>query len=162
MKSRLTLVILLAVAGLAVTPRPAAADGTAFLGLTTSPTTRPAYGFGLGFGFTIIGFEFEYSAGNEDRAAGAPSLKMGSVNGLLQTPVAIAGMQFYATLGGEVYHEVLDTSHVTNVGMNVGGGVKLQLVGPIRVRFDYRLYRLGGSPLYSRPQRFYVGFNLKF
>ena len=29
-------------------------------------------------------------------------------NGLLQTPVPIAGMQFYGTAGGGVYRETLD------------------------------------------------------
>ena len=29
-------------------------------------------------------------------------------NGLLQTPIPIAGMQFYGTAGGGVYHETLD------------------------------------------------------
>ena len=50
----------------------------------------------------------------------------------------------------------------TNVGVNVGGGVKMSLAGPLRLRFDYRVFTLQGTPLYSHPQRFYAGLNLKF
>ena len=86
-----------------------------------------------------MGFEFEYAATDEDldRAAGvdnvAPAIKTFMFNGLLQTPVPIARMQFYGTLGGGVYHETLSThpnDDQTNFGTNVGGGAKITLVGP--------------------------------
>jgi hypothetical protein len=48
------------------------------------------------------------------------------------------------------------------VGINVGGGVKVNLAGPLRLRFDYRVFTLQGDPLHSNPQRFYAGLNLKF
>ena len=84
-------------------------------------------------------------------------------NGLLQTPFPIAGMQFYGTAGAGVFHESTnDVFSETNVGINVGGGVKLSLAGPLRLRFDYRVFTLQGSPRYSKPQRFYAGLNLKF
>jgi len=44
----------------------------------------------------------------------------------------------------------------------VGGGVKMSLIGPLRLRLDYRVFTLRGSPLYEKPQRFYAGVNLKF
>jgi hypothetical protein len=50
----------------------------------------------------------------------------------------------------------------TNVGVNVGGGVKMSLAGPLRLRLDYRVFTLKGSPRYATPQRFYAGINLKF
>lgn len=143
-------------------PRPAAADATAFLGFSTSPSNRSVKGFSLGFGLLIVGFEFEYSGTTEDPLEGAPSLRMGSVNGLLQTPFEIARMQFYATAGGGIFREVLGSESETNVGMNTGGGVKVTLFGPVRMRVDYRIYRLSGKPLYPHPQRVYVGLNLKF
>ena len=83
-------------------------------------------------------------------------------NGLVQTPVPIAGMQFYATAGGGVYRETLFDVSETHVGVNVGGGVKMSLAGPFRLRLDYRVFTLQGDPRHSKPQRFYAGINLKF
>ena len=71
-------------------------------------------------------------------------------------------MQFYGTAGGGAYRESLNDSSETNFGINVGGGVKVSLAGPLRVRFDYRVFTLQGSPRHSKPQRFYAGLNLKF
>ena len=84
------------------------------------------------------------------------------VNGLVQTPVEIAGMQFYATAGGGGYRERLGDVSQTHVGINFGGGVKMTLVGPIRLRLDYRIFTLQGDARHPRPQRFYAGLNLKF
>ena len=83
-------------------------------------------------------------------------------NGLLQTPIPIARMQFYGTIGGGVYRETLGDASETNFGINVGGGVKMTLIGPLRLRLDYRVFTLQGTPLHSKPQRFYAGINLKF
>ena len=44
----------------------------------------------------------------------------------------------------------------------LGGGAKIRLVGPLRVRLDYRVFKLQGSPLYETYHRFYVGANLRF
>ena len=43
-----------------------------------------------------------------------------------------------------------------------GGGVKIRLVGPLRVRVDYRVFKLTGSPLVDTYHRFYAGANLAF
>jgi hypothetical protein len=83
-------------------------------------------------------------------------------NALAQTPIPIARMQFYGTIGGGVFRETLNTLSETHVGINVGGGVKITLAGPIRLRLDYRAFTLRGTPAYARPQRFYAGLNLKF
>jgi opacity protein-like surface antigen len=151
-----------AVSLLLLTPSPAAADITAFLGSNPTPTARLVKGASAGVGLVIVGFEFEYAHTNEDREQAAPGLWTYMFNGLLQTPVPIAGMQFYGTAGGGVFHETLNSLSETNVGINVGGGIKLALAGPLRLRFDYRVFTLQGSPLYSKPQRFYAGVNLKF
>ncbi len=45
---------------------------------------------------------------------------------------------------------------------NFGGGAKIKLVGPLRVRLDYRVFKLQGSPLYETYHRFYAGANLSF
>jgi opacity protein-like surface antigen len=119
-------------------------------------------GFAIGTGFLVAGVEFEYADTREDVLEAAPQLRTFMFNGLAQTPVPIARMQFYGTIGGGIYRETLNEASETNVGINVGGGVKVTLVGPLRLRFDYRVFTLRGSPLHSKPQRFYAGINLKF
>ena len=143
-------------------PSLAWADVTAFIGFNPTPTTRPVRGFAGGIGLVIVAFEFEYANTSEDLDALAPGLKTYMVNGLLQTPIPIAGMQFYATAGGGVFTESFDELSETNFGINVGGGVKANLIGPLRLRLDYRIFTLQGSPRHERPQRFYAGLNLKF
>jgi hypothetical protein len=71
-------------------------------------------------------------------------------------------MQFYATAGGGIFREVFGTASDTNFAINTGGGVKISLAGPLRLRIDYRVFKLNGSPLFSHPQRLYAGLNLKF
>jgi hypothetical protein len=86
-------------------------------------------------------------------------LKTYSGNVLAQTPTS---MQLYGTIGVEGYQEELGVFKETHFGTNLGGGIKFKLLGPIRVRADYRIFRLQGSPLNDVYQRFYVGGNLKF
>jgi opacity protein-like surface antigen len=143
-------------------PAPAFADITAFLGTNPTPTNRLTTGFGIGVGLVIVGFEFEYGHTREDETPRAPSLRTFMVNGLVQTPIPIAGMQFYGTAGAGGYRETLLGDSETNVGINVGGGVKVSVAGPLRLRFDYRVFTLQGNPRHSKPQRFYAGVNLKF
>ena len=147
---------------LLLTPATASADITAFLGTTSAPVNRMTTGFGIGAGLVIVGFEFEYGHARENLEELAPSVRTYMFNGLLQTPVPIAGMQFYGTAGAGVYHETLDEISETNLGLNVGGGVKVNLAGPLRLRFDYRVFTLQGTPRHAKPQRFYAGVNLKF
>ena len=149
----------------------ARADLTAFLARTSTPVGRPARGFAIGAGMLIVGFEFEYGKIVEklDVPAGpasvSPEITTYMFNGLLQTPVPIAGIQFYGTLGGGVYHETLSTDpdrDTTNFGTNLGGGAKISVFGPLRVRVDYRIFNLRGTPRQNNAQRLYVGANLKF
>jgi hypothetical protein len=151
-----TIALLLAV------PRPAGADITAFLGMTPTPDNRAVRGVAFGFGVLVIGFEFEYSSAVEDATEGLPALQTGSGNLLIQTPIEVAGIQLYGTVGGGGYRERLLTRQETHFTTNLGGGAKIRLVGPLRLRLDYRLFRLAGSPLYSTYQRFYAGANLAF
>jgi opacity protein-like surface antigen len=166
----LRLSVILCLASVLLAPTPAFADLTAFLGRTSTPDGRPARGVAIGTGLLIVGFEFEYSSSDEDLTPDdpadiAPELKTYMFNGLLQTPVPIARMQFYGTIGGGVYHETLSLepdADETNFGTNVGGGAKITLAGPLRVRLDYRVFSLRGSPRHTNVQRFYAGVNLKF
>jgi hypothetical protein len=143
-------------------PAPARADLTAFVGVTPDPSTRPLYGVAAGAGLLIIGFEFEYMSVTEDLARGAPSLWSGMGHLYVQNPIPIGGLQFYGIAGAGLFREQLGTLSTLNVGTNLGGGVKIALAGPLRLRLDYRVFALAGSPLYSTPQRFYAGLNLKF
>ena len=141
---------------------PARADITAFIGANTTPANRQVRGAAIGFGLLIIGVELEYADTTDDPAAGAPSLKTGMGNVLLQTPVSFFGIQPYFTTGGGIYREELGAHQDTGVGFNTGGGVKVTLAGPIRLRVDYRLFKLGSGALYSPAHRVYAGLNLKF
>jgi hypothetical protein len=152
----------LALALVLLVPAAARADITAFLGVNPTPSHRMVRGVSAGFGLLIVGFEFEYANNSEDLVELAPGLKTFMFNGLLQTPVPIGGIQFYGTAGVGGYRETLDDRSETNVGMNVGGGIKMSLVGPLRLRLDYRVFTLQGDPLHDKPQRFYAGVNLKF
>jgi hypothetical protein len=158
---RLTRILALATL-LTVFASPAFADATIFIGGTTTPSTRQAKGFAVGVGLLIVGFEFEWSNSSEDQTEAAPRLRSGMGNLLLQTPFAIAGFQPYFTVGAGGYQETLATRSETNFGVNTGGGVKISLIGPLRVRADYRVFTLKGDPVYDVVHRIYVGANLKF
>ena|SRR3990167_149879 len=160
--SRRYLTVVLAAALLLTLPGTARADLTAFLGINPTPVNRVTRGFAAGMGLIIVGFEFEYADTTEDPLNAAPRLRTFMFNGLVQTPIPIGGMQFYGTAGGGGYRETLTEVSETNVGINVGGGVKMKLAGPLRLRLDYRVFTLRGTPRHPRPQRFYAGINLKF
>jgi hypothetical protein len=158
-RSKVLLVALLVL--LAGTARPASADITAFFGLTSTTSTRTARGLALGGGVMFFGFEFEYSNISEDAENLAPGLKTGSGNLVLQT-LQVHGFQLYGTAGGGYASETLAGVSHGYFASNLGGGVKIRLVGPLRVRLDYRLLKLSGSPLVDTYHRFYAGANLAF
>jgi hypothetical protein len=141
---------------------PAFADATLFLGSTMTPSNRAAKGVAIGVGLLVVGFEFEFADTGETPLEAAPSLRTGMGNVLLQTPIPIGGMQFYFTTGGGFYRERLGDRQETHFGVNTGGGMKLTLLGPIRARFDYRVFNLRGEPLHSTVHRVYAGLNIAF
>jgi hypothetical protein len=142
-----------------VLPRTASADVTAFWGFSPKPATRAAKGFAIGLSLMIVAFEFEYASTSESLEDIAPGLRTGMINGLLQTPTRA---QFYLTAGGGRFREELAETSETSFGTNIGGGMKMTLVGPLRLRIDYRVFNLRGSPVYKTPQRFYAGANFSF
>jgi hypothetical protein len=156
---RVFTVMVLTLAILTVRPARAAADATAFWGLSPTVSTRSTTGFAVGVSLLVVGFEFEYAHLNEDTPAAAPGLGTGMFNAVVMTPTK---MQLYVTAGGGFYHESLATVGRTNVGINVGGGVKVPLAGPIRLRVDYRVMTLNGSPVTKTVQRLYFGGNIAF
>jgi opacity protein-like surface antigen len=163
MRLQRTMAIAIFVGALFGSGTSAFADITGFLGLAGGPSLRGAKGVAVGVGLVIVGVELEYSDTGDDLPGGAPRIRTGMANGLLQTPVPIAGMQFYATAGGGIYHHELGGLTETNVGINVGGGIKKKLIGPLRIRIDYRYFRFSGSPIGADGvHRVYVGANIKF
>jgi opacity protein-like surface antigen len=158
---RIRRAIVLAALLCAFRPAAAFADLTAFIGANTTPENRQVRGAAAGMGLLMVGFEFEFAFTPDDPAAAAPSLKTGMADVLLQTPVPLAGFQPYVIAGGGLYNESLGTHDDTNFGTNAGVGVKITLIGPIRLRVDYRIFKLGSSALYSPAHRIYAGLNLK-
>jgi len=154
-------VSLFLVALFAAAARPAFADATVFLGANTTPTNHMVRGFSIGVGF-VIGMEFEYASASEDEDDDAPGLRTGSLNAVVAPPLAIGGILPYATAGVGLYKEELGAHEQTGVGINLGGGVKVSLFGPLRLRIDYRVFRLGDDALHSPVHRFYGGLNLRF
>lgn len=156
-------VLLAALAGLlflTVCPTPAWADATAFWGFTSTPTRRTAKGFAVGVSLLIVGFEYEYSNTTQDEANAAPQLTSHMGNILIQTPSARG--QLYFEAGGGYYQETYRDFQTNGFGTNFGGGIKITIYGPLRVRFDYRIFNLRGEPLYSNPRRFYGGAVIAF
>jgi hypothetical protein len=159
---RMRFVGLLTLAVLVAASSPAQADATLFIGANTAPANRTAKGFAVGAGLLVLGFEFEYSDTTDDVKSAAPSLKTGTGNLLLQSPVAFAGFQPYFEIGGGLYHEELGTISNTGFVGNTGGGLKISLIGPVRLRVDYRAFTLKNGALTTPAHRIYAGVNLKF
>ena len=153
----------LAAAGLLIltVAAPARADVTAFIGANMTPANRQVRGGAFGIGLLVVGFEAEYAFTPDDPRATAPSLQTGMGNVMLQSPVPFFGIQPYFTTGGGLYRETLGLHRSTGVGLNTGGGVKVNLVGPLRLRVDYRIFKLGSGALNSPAHRIYAGLNLK-
>ena len=140
-------------------PAKASADLTGFLGLTATPKSRSVKGFAIGINVILIGFEFEFANTTEDPLNAAPGLKTYSFNGAVMTPTRT---QLYLTAGGGVFRERFGTDTTTSIGTNIGGGIKMPLMGPLRLRLDDRVFNLRGSAVYKHPQRFYAGVNVSF
>ena len=141
---------------------PASADLTGFVGVNTTPSSRPVRGFGAGLSLLMLGIEFEYSDAALKDTTG-PRLQTGMANLLAQTPFVIKSrLQFYGTVGAGLYREKVGVLQVTNRATNAGGGVKIALSGPVRLRIDYRTFRLLGTPTHRQQHRLYSGLNLGF
>jgi hypothetical protein len=158
----------LVTAALLACAAPARADVTVFLGRSRSSSATPnapavsqgLKGASFGIGLLVVGFEVEGAIHSEDPVKSVPGLKTGMGNVLVQTPTG--NVQLYGTAGGGIFQETLGTSSETNFATNIGGGIKMGIFGPLRLRADYRLLNLRGTPRYKTVNRFYVGASLKF
>ena len=141
--------------------RPAAADATGFLGSLRDAEGGSVRGAALGISFWFVGFEFEYAEARSARGEG-PALRSGMLNVLLEPPGALLGIRPYVTAGGGLYRERRGAAEATNAAANTGGGVKIPLFGPVRLRLDYRVFRLRGAARDDLLQRVYAGVNVRF
>lgn len=165
-RARLPLLVLLVTLGACA---PAAADLTAFAGLTPTPAVRTTVGVSGGLTLVVVGWEVEFARTAEDAEADepAPALRTYMGNVFVQNPIPINGLTFYATAGAGFYREIFDRDmpaevSTTGFGTNVGGGVKIELTGPLHLRLDYRVFSFTGDAFHKTPQRFTAGLNLKF
>ena len=140
---------------------PAYADLTFIVGSNQTPANRSVKGFAIGGG-GMIATEFEYVNNGENIAEATPGLRTFMGNMLVQTPFAVAGFQPYATAGLGYYRERLEPLEESGLGFNTGVGIKRTVFGPLKVRFDYRIFKLRGDPLYSTVHRIYTGVHLAF
>jgi hypothetical protein len=147
---------------LLATPHDATADVTAFLGLSPTPGAHLARGVSGGFGFIVVAFEVEVARLTEQEDDERPGLTTGMGNLLVQTPLEVSRTQFYATTGIGIYRERLSERQATSVAANLGGGLKIRVAGPLKLRLDYRLFRLRGDPLHDTYHRLYAGATLGF
>lgn len=159
MRNRLILLALLLVV---LMPAAARADATVFLGRNSAGDDRAVVrGFAVGVSLLVVGFEFEYAGTSENQTELEPSLRTTSGNVFLQT-FGLPRFQLYLTTGAGMYRERLATDQETAFLLNNGGGAKINLAGPLRVRVDYRVFTLKGNPRHSTVQRLYAGLNLAF
>lgn len=144
-----------------VTALPARADLTAFAGLQ-SGDLRPTTGISAGLGMLLVGWEVEVARAVQQQRDGVPSVTTGTGSLYIQNPIPIAGVQFYAIAGAGLYRERLEPTHQqTDVHIALGGGAKFTLTGPLKLRVDYRTFRMRHART-SSPHRVYAGLTLAF
>ena len=140
---------------------PASADLTFIVGSNQTPASRTVKGFAIASG-RLIATEFEYANNGENLVEVTPALRTFMGNLLLQTPIAVAGFQPYATAGVGYYRERLDAHQASAMAFNSGVGVKAKIFGPLMARFDYRVFKLRGEALHPTVHRVYSGVHLAF
>ena len=153
----------LALASVLFLPSIARADMTAFLGRNSADDDGSiARGFAFGASLLVIGFEFEYATTSEDVSEARPSFRTISGNAVFQT-FGLPGFQLYFTTGVGNYRERLASDETSGFLLNNGGGVKINLAGPLRARVDYRIFNVqSGEPRHTTVHRLYGGINLAF
>ena len=142
---------------------PARADLTVFAGLQSAPEIRPTTGLSVGFGLLVLGWEVEVARASEERDDLVPSLSTGTASLYVQNPIPISGVQFYAIAGAGLYRERLSGAYQQTDGhIALGGGAKIELAGPLKLRLDYRIFKLRDPVRDGNPQRIYAGLALAF
>ena len=149
-------------------PVSARADATVLVGLKSVEGLRPSFAWSFGYRPSAVGVEVEYlSTRPGDYSAG------GIFGSVIVIPVTIAKAHIFVVGGVGVWGEGFEGGKRTGVlsAVNVGGGVLVDLTGPLKLRLDYRLFRLGEvskeeigaiAPSRKYPQRIAVGLYFDF
>ena len=143
----------IAVACLMVCPRSAHADVTAFVGGMTPAGMRQVIGGSAGrFLSPSVGVELEVARAVWGDTRSRRRVDVFTVNYLIQTPTRRRRPQLYGSLGFGIYGETTSDGRGSGeVGVgSMGAGVKVRLAGPLRIRLEYRLFRLG-DPVDASP-----------
>lgn len=130
---------------------------TACAGVTMGFGAHPSSGFAVALKPHPgpVSLEFEYLRGRPHPVATGSGIATFAGNILVQPLHQRSRFQFYGTFGVGVYSLVRDYQGSTDSARNVGGGAKVTLAGPLKLRMDYRAFFLAGGE--SNQHRFYVG-----
>ena len=111
-----------------------------------TPENRTALGFSGGIGLLIVGFEFEYANMTEDDRTRSQGCGPGPATCFCRRRSISGGVSSMGPPAAVPINEELRDQSETNAAANFGGGAKINLVGPLRLRLDYRVFKLQGSP----------------
>lgn len=150
-------------------PVSARADVTMLVGPMLVGGPRPSVGVAYSYCPSVVGFEIEY-LGTLGGVSAADSPAGGIFASLIVQPATTSNLQFFAIGGFGIWSEKFANGDGTGGldAKNIGGGVKIRLAGPLRLRLDYRLFVLGDlqdgdrGPTTKYPQRFSAGLQLVF
>ena len=171
MRTRLQLAAVWRVMALTLFAAPAVAQPpdapvsiTAFGGMAMAFGTHPATGVAVAMKPHPgpVSLEFEYVRSQPNPVASGSGIATLAGNILVQPTRQRAGLQYYGTFGVGFYSVLRDYQGSTDSARNIGGGAKVTLAGPWKLRMDYRAFllaRTGGNHL---AHRIYVGMAAGF
>ena len=148
---------------LAAIAAPARADVTAFIGANTTPANRQVRGARARLRPARSSASSSSTPTRPTiRAPTAPSLKTGMGNMLLQTPVRV--LRHSAVLHDRRRHLSREARRAPGHGLRPEHRRRREGLArrPVRLRVDYRVFKLGSGALNSPAHRIYAGLNLKF
>jgi hypothetical protein len=123
---------------------------TAFAGAAMVPDAHAVSGIGVGVRPQPgpVSIEFEYSRSRSDPTRPVPAIVTLAGNFLVQVPVRQSRFELYGAFGVGFYVLQPDpqSGEDADSAWNFGGGAKVTLAGPLKLRIDYRVFRLAASP----------------
>jgi hypothetical protein len=145
---------------------PAHADATVLVGLATPSAPHPTIAVSWGVARRMVGFEIEYASATRTTGT-TPSVGTIGVNLLVQLPEAVNGIRWYATGGLGIHAQSWNGGGTYGSSRSIGGGAKVPLAGPLKVRLDYRFFFFSAEeherpPLYFHSHRISGGLTLEF
>lgn len=152
---------------------PVHADGILSFGPTVSTQARPtvAASFGTFIENSCLGWELEFADTLGNGNPGRRSMGTFGASFLVQSPIRRERLRVYGAVGFGIFGGDLPDGRASGEVSytNFGGGLKLNMAGPLLIRVDYRVVRLGEAPdanpaLYEHThfQRVLVGIGLAF